>query len=256
MKKESFREIPKGKENIHYPDFSVARQLSEKFGVSTDIFDPEMIGQKGEDTVVIRGSEWVEKMKAKILAEAQENNHRLFDATYDYLAEEDPLEKADIIFVFGAKTPLRAEKAAQLYNVGLADIVFMSGGNSFYGEKDAIPEAEKYKKIAADLGVPEDKILVEIKSITIPDNVRSSLNMWDEMELRPAKIIAVNSPYSQRRGWSLFKKYLPEEVKIMRVNCGTAEKYQKEHWYKNPEGLSVVLNEFVKMRIAVELNTA
>lgn len=196
----------------------------------------------------------IETLVEKISA-AKEEFRPWFDEVYAYLSEDDGLMKADAIFVFGAKTPLRAEKAVELYEKGWSKKIIFSGHGPYTGRED-VAEAEKYLDIALKSGVPASDVLVEKRSITIPDNVRSSLNYFDEIGFKPANLILVNSPYVQRRGWCHFRKYLPDSVGLIRRNCGTSEKFSRDGWFTNPEGIKVVLNEFIKMKIAVTLNTA
>ncbi|HED38668.1 MAG TPA: YdcF family protein, partial [Ignavibacteria bacterium] len=125
-----------------------------------------------------------------------------------------------------------------------------------YGNNQSATEAEIYAQIAVDAGVPKNSIIIENKSITIPDNVRSSLNLLDKKGISYGSIILVNSPYTQRRGWVHFKKYIPDTIKLIRVNSETGEQYKKDFWYKNPTGIDVVIGEFLKAKIAVSLNTA
>jgi hypothetical protein len=76
------------------------------------------------------------------------------------------------------------------------------------------------------------------------------------MEIGYQSIILVNSSYTQRRGWAIIKKHLPDSVRLYRVNSGTGEQYTRENWYKQENTLRVVLNEFIKMRASVVYNTA
>jgi uncharacterized SAM-binding protein YcdF (DUF218 family) len=179
----------------------------------------------------------------------------LFDSAYEYLSEEDNLQASDFIFVFGAKTPLRAEKAAELYKKGLGENVVVSGGSPFY-QPDEEVGADRYRRILVENGVPQGQIISENRSITMPDNVRSSLNLLDNYGINPRSMILVNSPYAQRRGWSIMKKYLPGSVSLYRVNSDVDQELSKDQWYKQEKSLRVVLNEFIKMRAGVVSNTA
>ena len=180
----------------------------------------------------------------------------LCDAAYDYLSEEDIIAPADLIFVFGAKTTARIDKAIALYKQGFGKRLMVSGASPHYAADKAVKEAERDAQIARDQGVPESALVLETNSISIPDNVRSSLNLLDARGLVHQKVMLVNSPYTQRRGWAHFRKYLSDDAELIRVNAATAEKFSREHWYKNLEGIRVVLGEFVKLRVAVLLNTA
>jgi uncharacterized SAM-binding protein YcdF (DUF218 family) len=132
----------------------------------------------------------------------------------------------------------------------------ISGESPFYAPDNPVTEADRYKQLAMEQGVAADKVITENKSVTIPDNVRSSLNLLDEQGVQCSSLILVNSPYTQRRGWIHFKKYLPDTVKIVRVNSDTIGKYHKDKWFANEDGVRTLANEFVKMKIATTLNTA
>ena len=157
--------------------------------------------------------------------------------------------------MFGAKTSLRAEKAIELYQQGWSRKVIFSGHGS-YTNRDSLPEAERGYAFARQAGIPDEDIIVENRSITIPDNVRTSLNLFDRLNFKPTRLILVNSPYSQRRGWCLFQKYLCEDVSVIRHNCQTTTPFSQDRWFQHKTGLEIVLNEFIKMKIAVTLNTA
>lgn len=256
IKFETKRDLPQEKLNRHYPDLDVFIRLLDYLHLDADfmkriVSSEEWVCEGYQE----RSQRLIGEIVAKIMGNLEANDRRYFDAIYDYLGEEDSLERADAIFVFGAKTPLRAQKAVELYQNGWSQKIVFSGHGSFTGRGE-ITEAERYRDLAVKAGVHVEDILIETKSITIPDNVRSSLNMFDDTDFRVQSLIIVNSPYVQRRGWCLFKKYLPDTVKLVRRNCDTSEKFSRDGWFTNPEGIKVVLNEFIKMKIAMTLNTA
>lgn len=255
---EAKRNLPEDKEPIHYFDFSALVKLAEHFEIETGDLTAEYTAQDlREQNLLEKGKSLIEKIKGKLLGqELSSEDIEVCNSVYDYLTEEDVPENADFIFVFGAKTPLRIEKATELYQQGLSKNIIVSGRGPFYSEDNSVTEAEKYAHIAKEKGVPESAIIIENKSITIPDNVRGSLNLLDEKGISYSSIILVNSPYTQRRGWAHFKKYLPDNIKLIRVNCGTGEQYKRDTWYKNPTGIDVICGEYLKAKVAVSLNTA
>lgn len=257
LEAEAKRGFPEGKEELHYFDFSPLIKLAEHFGVDTQIlvsiYSKDDIGN---ENLLEKGKGIIEQLKDKILnKELSPEDIEALNNVYDYLTEEDAPEKADLIFVFGAKTPLRIERAVELYKQEMSPKIVVSGRGPHYAE-NSTTEAETYAKIAIDNGVPEDSIVIEDNSITIPDNVRSSLNLLDEKGISYDSIILVNSPYTQRRGWAHFKKYVPDSIKLTRVNSDTGEQYKRDTWYKNPTGIDVIVGEFLKAKVAVSLNTA
>lgn len=253
LQKEATRELPTDNYDIHFPDFSLFGQLLEHFDVSTDILDND---QLDIHHVVSQGSTLLNNLVPKILLHKDHHIEQLLDAIYDYLSEQDSPEKSDLLFVFGARTDLRAKKAVELYRQNLADKIVVSGGAPIYHLNTTETEADRYKEILVQAGVPKEAIIVEDASITVPDNVRRSLNLLEQSSALPRSLIIVNSPYAQRRGWSIFKKHLPLSTAIYRVNSECSDDYKKENWHKQEKTLRVILNEFIKMRASVVYNTA
>jgi uncharacterized SAM-binding protein YcdF (DUF218 family) len=254
LETEVFFPIADGKVDIHYPEFGTIISLLETLGVETAVFTKDI---SDIHEAVTEGQKLIDEAVIKLIAQ-QPNDETiaLLNAVYEYLSETDELKAADMIFVFGGKTPLRMECAAQLFNDGMGESVFISGGNPIYSGVNQMSEAERYYKIGSDGGIPKGKMILETNSITMPDNVRCSLAMMKALPLDPQSIILVNSPYTARRGWALFKKHLPESVELIRVNSATKPEYAPDEWYLQERTARVVLNEFVKMRASVVHNTA
>lgn len=248
------RDVPTDKKGIHYPLFDTAIKLFSHFGLPTEIFIDDSLDIYHVHT---QGRILLDEVLARIFEKSvQTIEVDLFNRAYDYLAEEDNPQESDIIFVFGSKTPLRAEKAGELYTKGLGKKVMVSGGSPIYIQNASQSEAQLYEEILLKHGVPETSIIKESKAITVPDNVRRSLNLLNEMKVPYQSMILVNSPYTQRRGWAIFKKHLPDSIELYRVNSGTSEQYHRDNWYRQENTLRVVLNEFMKMRGSVVYNTA
>jgi hypothetical protein len=254
LEREEYRPVAVGKENIHYPEFSTIIALLSQLELASDLFT-EAVASIHE--AVAAGDLLLAQIVSKLSGlKLDGKTLGLLDGCYGYLAEEDVPQPSDLIFVFGGKTPSRPEVAARLYQQGLAAAVWMSGGNAIYAQDKTLTEAEIYRGIAIEHGVPADAISTERTSITVPDNVRVSLNLLDAMSRDINSLIIVNSPYTQRRGWALFKKHLADDVAVYRVNCATKPEFSRENWYKQDNTLRVVLNEYMKMRASVVYNTA
>jgi len=251
LEKEAERDIPKTKRDIHYPDFTLVEELFNQLGVSPDIFIDEIKIQDLSDDLINKVEEKIGIISNKILKGEYEIG--LLNKIFNYLSEEDNLEKADFIFVFGSFLKLRMDKAIELYKKSFSKLIVVSGSKAFYDKKEIII-SEELKKYAISQGVPRENIITEIKSVSIPDNVKSTLNLLEEKGIGYKKIILVNSPYAQRRGWVHFNKFMCK-TKFIRVNAESL-KFGRDNWYKTESGIKLVLNEFVKMKVAVMLNTA
>lgn len=251
---EEKRSLSRDRQVIHFPSFETIKRIYDYYGLDTEIFDtPDLPAQYILDT----GGHQIDSLVKTILGKELSNEEiELFKEAYAYLAEEDGPEPSDYIYVFGAKTPLRIEKAIELYKKGFAPKIIVSGRGPFYREEDASTEAERYAELALKAGIPREAVIIEKESITIPDNVRRTLNMMDAQEMPYASFIIVNSPYVQRRGWCVWKKHTSDNVVIYRVNSETGEKFAPDAWYKNEDGLRVVLGEFIKLRNTIAFNDA
>lgn len=245
--------VPADKQDVHYPRYATVQALLKTLQVGDAIFTDDTLSI---EQVVAAGKTLTDTLVPKLLQADPSALTPHFNAMYDYLSESDTPEKSDVIFVFGAKTPLRAETAADLYHQSLAPQIVVSGGAPVYAEHTPQPEAEVYQHILLEHNIPTSAITIERRAITMADNVRRTLNQFEDQGYRPRSIILVNSPYSQRRGWAHFKKHLPDSVKLYRVNCSTGDHFARDNWFKQEDTLRVVLNEFIKMRASAVYNTA
>ena len=254
LAQEQFRPVAAGKESEHYPEFGSIVALLKAAELPTAVFTDNI---KTIQEAVAQADALLEQCVGTLLTLGGDDNFiKMFDAAYDYLSEADDVSPSDLIFVFGGKTIARIETAVDLYEQKYAPKIFLSGGSPIYGTTNNGSEAAVYRDYAVAAGVPNEAILVEQTSITVPDNIRASLNMLEAMGEQPQSLILVNSPYVQRRGWCIFKKHLPDTVKLYRVNCSTKPEYSRSEWFKQEPTMRIVLNEFMKMRASVIYNTA
>lgn len=257
---EGYRQIPETKKHTHYTDFSSIVTLLKEFKLSTKFFDTSCNFIDFKDpTLFGEVSSMFNDLVDNIL-QTQHNNHKqnLYNNLYDYLSEKDKIQKADIIFVFGSKSTFRVEKAISLYKDGYAPKILLSGKGPFYERsKGEISEAEKLAKFAIEHGVPESALILEIESITMPDNVKRSLNILERENIPHASFILVNSPFSQRRGWVHFNKFSIENTKFIRCNTDTvSEQYSRNGWYRDEAGTKTIIKEFIALRMSEIINSA
>ena len=89
---------------------------------------------------------------------------------------EDDGQDGDCLFVAGSSKAVlyRLPKAIELYQQGRASKILFSGGVKWDG--NFLTEAEVLRKEAIALGIPEEDILVEDKSLHTVENVLASLS--------------------------------------------------------------------------------
>jgi len=255
---ESKRALDIGKEGTTYGSFETILSLLNYFKLPTKFFETLKF-EDLQDTETYNEVVKVFNDLTQCILENRDNPElkSLLDGLYDYLSETDTPSKADIIFVFGSKSTLRTETAIRLFNEGYAPKIIISGRGPIYEiEKGNKSEADLLGEFAISRGIPKDCLVLESTSITVPDNVKASLNLFDQMGVESKKFIIVNSPFSQRRGFAHFNKFSKNGTEIIRVNTDTvSEKFSKDGWYKNEEGVKTIVKEFFGLRVSSLINT-
>ncbi len=95
---------------------------------------------------------------------------------------------------------------------GWAPLLVFSGGlGNLTGHIWDEPEAEKFARIAVQMGVPAEKILIENKSTNTGENVRFTRKLLEERNIGAGKFILVQKPYMERRAYATFRKFWPEK---------------------------------------------
>ncbi len=164
----------------------------------------------------------------------------------EYLFCQDDLAPADLIMVFGGKRLERADRAAELYQAGVAPRILITGG-----DKRGIGrcEAEVLKERCVELGVPDEAITIECESVNTIENVRMSVALveeqigWRNMQ----NVILISAPYHLRRVKQAVAHYIPRAVKITCCPDSRTD-VTRENWWHTPEGQSVVYRELEKVR--------
>lgn len=122
------------------------------------------------------------------------------------------LRRRDAILVLCSHDAIVAERGAQLWLDRWAPLLIFSGGlgavtRRFWQE----PEADQFAKIAMELGVQREAILIENRSTNTGENVSFTRAMLAERGLDPATFIVVQKPYMERRSYATFRKVWPEK---------------------------------------------
>ncbi|TDZ15338.1 Uncharacterized protein Cob_v011704 [Colletotrichum orbiculare MAFF 240422] len=104
-----------------------------------------------------------------------------------------------------------ATRAAQLFLDGYGGYLIYSGGTGKLTQgRFSEPEAEVFARIAREMGVPEDKIVVECKSTNTGENVRFVHALLRERGLEADSFVLVQKPYMERRTYATFRKQWPD----------------------------------------------
>jgi uncharacterized SAM-binding protein YcdF (DUF218 family) len=127
------------------------------------------------------------------------------------------LHKADMILVLCSYDLRVAERAAEVWAMGLAPLVTISGGGhlkGLTGDWDR-SEAEEFADVMEREGVPREKMLLETESENTGENAKLSADLWKEQGLDPRKIIAIQKPFMERRTYATLKRWWPEREVVL-----------------------------------------
>lgn len=150
---------------------------------------------------------------------------KLIQILWDYLHMNHRLEKSDCIIVLGSHDTRVAKRGAEVFLQGFAPLIVFSGG---YGKLTKHiwnrTEAEKFARVAIDMGVAEECILIEDKSSNTGENISFVKDLINKRQIKAQKLVVVNKPYMERRTYAAFKKLWAEaEVIVTSPQMGIKE---------------------------------
>ena len=134
---------------------------------------------------------------------------------WDYMLMHQGLQKADVILALGNQDTRVAEYAAQLYLDGWAPLLLCAGSGSIHHHKPGreqfigTTEGELFAKIAMEMGVPKQNIIVENESQNTGENYEFGIRELNKRDIDPKRIILVQKPYMERRAYAAGKRWLP-----------------------------------------------
>jgi uncharacterized SAM-binding protein YcdF (DUF218 family) len=103
-----------------------------------------------------------------------------------------------------------ASYTAELYHRGLFRLVVFTGANAPTTiERFPRGEAIHYREHALELGVPDEKILVEPRARNTGENIAFTRRLLAEQELAVGSVLLVSKPYQQRRAYATCRKQWP-----------------------------------------------
>jgi len=143
----------------------------------------------------------------------QDQTLALAQTLWDYHHMDMPLQPADVILVMGSHDLRVGEYGARLWLEGWAPWLLLSGGlgnltRRIWDE----PEAKKFARIAREMGVPDERLLVEDRSTNTGENVLFSRALLEERGISANTFLLVQKPYMERRAYATFRKLWPEKA--------------------------------------------
>ncbi len=119
---------------------------------------------------------------------------------WEYLCLKREETKAECIIGLGSILECIPKKCAELYQKGLGDYILFSG-NCGKGTEGVISktEAEIFREIAIQEGVPKDKIFLEKEATNTYENFKYGIQVLEKENLHPQSFLIVGKPYQERR---------------------------------------------------------
>jgi hypothetical protein len=245
------RVVPDQKIDLHFGETRPMEDLLGLLGINASFFREVISIEEFGD----RSGKALDSLTRELLESSV--SRRQLDMVFDYLSEEDKLEKSDWIFVFGSRNFDRPKRAGELYEAGYAKRIYCSGSRPIE-ELDREHEGRRFKKyLIEETKVPEPDIASDPNenSLTMTDNVRGFLNYLESTNSKIESIIMVITAHNLRRGWAIFQKYT-EGLKIIRSSSGARTGVARNDWFKTPLGIKLIYEEYEKIRIQQLTNTS
>jgi uncharacterized SAM-binding protein YcdF (DUF218 family) len=129
---------------------------------------------------------------------------------WEYLKLNQPLTPCDCIIAMGSHDLRVGEYAAQLALDNWAPVLVCSGGlGRLTRDQWQETEASKFARIARQMGVPFNKILVEDHSTNTGQNIQFSMEILGGEGCVIRKALLVHKPYMERRALATALKVWP-----------------------------------------------
>ncbi len=180
------------------------------------------------------------------------SDHDLAQIIWDYMRYEQPLEKADVIIGMGSADNRTAEWTAKLYLDGYAPKIIFSGARgeltrNTYNDN----EADIFKEIAIERGVPDSSILVENRATNSGENIQNVATLIEDQHLTANTIIIVSKPYMLRRHYATFIKQWPSQ-KLPRIICSginlTMDEYTHNSYISLEYMTHIIIGDLQRIR--------
>jgi len=166
------------------------------------------------------------------------------------------LSPADVILVLCSHDTIVARRGAELFLEGWAPLLMFAGGlGSITRELWTEPEADRFARIAREMGVPAECILIENRSTNTGENVLFTRRLLAERDLDPQRFIVVQKPYMERRSFATFRKVWPgKDVIVTSPQLSMAEYLDggSHHTLPADEVVSIMVGDLQRIKIYAE----
>jgi len=182
--------------------------------------------------------------------------HDLAERIWQYHKLNHQLSRADVIFVLCSHDKAVAVRGAQLFLDNWAPLLIFSGGfGSITKDIWTEPEADQFARVAIEMGVPAERILIENKASNTGENILFTRQLLAERQLNPRTFLLVQKPYMERRSYATFRKLWPEKDVVVTSPTASFDEYLSN--YANRElstddVVSIMVGDLQRIRLYAE----
>jgi uncharacterized SAM-binding protein YcdF (DUF218 family) len=177
----------------------------------------------------------------------------LAERIWHYHQLNHELSAADAILVLCSHDLGVARRGAQLHLDGWAPLLIFSGGlGAITGTLWSEPEADQFARIALEMGVPPDRILIENRSTNTGQNVLFTRTLLEARQIHPRKFIVVQKPYMERRSYATFRKLWPEKELLVTSPRVSFDEYLKKYSHAElsaDDVVSIMVGDLQRIRL-------
>jgi len=177
----------------------------------------------------------------------------LAETLWRYHHVNHELSQADAILVLCSHDTIVAARGADLFLQGWAPLLIFAGGlGSITRRLWREPEANQFARIAAGMGVPEDRMLIENRSTNTGENVAFTKRFLAERGIELQKFIVVQKPYMERRSYATFRKVWPEKEVIVTSPQESMDEYlgRSSHSALSPDDvIGIMVGDLQRIRL-------
>lgn len=176
---------------------------------------------------------------------------------WDYLNLHREPQKAQCIVGFGSFDDSVARRAGELYLQGFAPKILFTGGlgrctDGLFTE----PEAVRFGKVAMEMGVPPQDILLEDRSANTKENILFTRALLENTNTPHNTILGVHKPYMERRIAAAMGVYWPEQsfaVTSPQMDIGQYLAGADRQGLSRKEAISVIVGDFQRIDVYAHL---
>lgn len=185
---------------------------------------------------------------------AHQGLSEVYEKLYKSLVPKQDDSASEALFVFGAASNARIERAVELYKQGGSSKIIISGHQPHYGQESE-SEAMRMAKFAQQAGVPASDLILEESAITIPDNVKRSIDLLITLNWKPTSITLIATDFVLSRAKMDWYKFTPWDIEIKVIAPQSQSlNFTKEGWYKDEKTIALVLNEYSKLVLETKVD--